>query len=161
MNKLRPLRRRDTRRQRSALPPTVDAKKAAQVKESEYSEQNAKRRVADEQQRINGNLPPPEDDKPHLDFNPEHMPNITKWKRSEQPREPWNEQVGMSVLSPPETHTDALKSLSLLLATNRQQEYVELLLPPVDQPRHTEKQWLVVVFGGANNSRPLMLRFFT
>lgn len=140
LNKLKPVRRR-SRGKKLHLPPTLDSKHASRLKEENCEQSTSKR---DDHERNNGNV---DDDKQVQDFNPEHMPNITKWKSSQIPHEAWNENVGrfsVSALSPPQSNVEAFKSISLLLATHtRRNDYIELLLPPVDQPRQTELQWLV------------------
>jgi hypothetical protein len=100
------------------------------------------KRLGDDQDRNNGNMHA--DDERARDFVPEHMPNITRWR--DLPPEPWNDQqqLGLSALSPPESEEEAFKALTLLLTTHsRRNDYVDVLLPPVNHPRHTERQWLV------------------
>lgn len=123
------------RGQKVYLPPTLDRKRADQLKDEQVEQKR------DDHERNNGNA----DDEKVRDFNPEYMPNITKMKSASIPREAWNENVGFSVsnLSPPTSNGEAFKSLSLLLATHSRHTYVDLLLPPVDQPRQTELQWFV------------------
>lgn len=133
--------RRRTRGQKLYLPPTLDPKRAGQLRK-EHTEHERGNRNADEE-RIH-------------DFNPEHFPNITKWK-GVIPVEPWNENLGFSVLSPPSSETEALKSLNLLVTTHaRNNDYVESLLPGVDQERYTELQWLV---SWANQNYLFVFRF--
>jgi hypothetical protein len=113
------------------LPPTLDQKKATHIKNQHAAE--------------NGDV---ESDRQFHDFNPEHMPNITKWKPTPVPQaEPWNEHAKFSVLSPPESKEEAMKSLNLLISTHAQRsdDYVDALLPSIDQPRHSEQEWWVSV----------------
>jgi len=138
LDKLRPVRRRG-RQDKILLPPTLDTKRAIQLK-AEQVENTAKQ---SDQERSNG-ISHGEENAP-FDFNPDHMPNITKYKTSQIPPEPWNERVdiGLSALSPPQSNEEAFKSLSLLLAIHsRRSDYVDDLLPPVEQQRLTERQWL-------------------
>lgn len=130
--------RRRARGQKLYLAPTLDPKKADRLKSEKLVEESSKRLGNDSEQN-NGNI---EEDLTNKDFNADYMPNITKWK--EIPLEHWNEQqLGLSALSPPESESEAFKSLRLLLATNRN-EYVDTLLPVLESPRHTtEQQWLV------------------
>lgn len=104
---MRPARRRG-RGSKLSLPPTLDSKRAAQLKAEQLANETSKR-LGEDQDRNNGNMHG--DDDRARDFVPEHMPNITRWK--DLPPEPWNDQqLGLSALSPPESQVIVVTGLT-------------------------------------------------